>query len=130
MERVNWQRTRDILISLICIGIIFWYAWNLLLGQFVHAIVLLLLSMAVAFLLTPAVNFLQASGIPRVVATLIMYLLVLAVLGTLCYALVFSLIQQVITFSDKIVNYAIQLPTLSTQFQKFLISQGIPQTSI
>ena len=52
MEKVNWQRTRDILVSIICIGIIAWFAWGLLLGQFVHALVLLLLSMAVAFLLT------------------------------------------------------------------------------
>src|SRR6266571_2149318 len=110
MERVNWQRTRDILISIICIGIILWFAWNLLLGQFVHAIALLLLSMAVAFLLTPTVNFLQARGIPRVVACVVMYALVLAVLGALAYALVFSLIQQVFTFQATVTNFFNALP--------------------
>ena len=130
MERVNWQRTRDILISMICIGIIVWYAWGLLLGVFVHAVVLLLLSLAVAFLLTPAVNFLAKNGIPRAAATLIMYVVVLAVLGGLAYALVFSLIQQVLAFSDKIALYASQLPTLSAKFQQFLVAQGIPQSSI
>ena len=130
MERVNWQRTRDVLISIICIGIIIWYAWGLLLGVFVHAVVLLLLSLAVAFLLTPAVNFLEKYGIPRVAATLIMYVVVLAVIGGLGYALIFSLIQQVLGFSDKIYNYAQQLPTLSVKVQTFLIDQGIPKTTI
>ncbi len=130
MERVNWQRTRDILISIICIGIIVFYAWGLLLGVFVHAVVLLLLSLAVAFLLTPSVNFLERYGIPRVVATLVMYVVVLAVIGGLAYALVFSLIQQVLGFSDKIYTYAYQLPTLSQKLQDFLVAQGIPKTTI
>ena len=129
-ERVNWQRTRDILISIICIGIIVWYAWGLLLGVFVHAVVLLLLSLAVAFLLTPSVNFLEKRGLPRAAATLVMYIVVLAVLSGFGYALVFSLIQQVLAFSDKISTYANQLPTLSAKFQDFLLSQGIPKTSI
>jgi len=131
MERVNWQRTRDILISVICIGIILWYAWGLLLGQFVHAVVLLLLSMAVAFLLTPAVNFVEKQvNLPRAVATLTMYVIVLLLLGGLAYALVFSLIQQVVGFSDKVVAYASELPTLSAKFQQFLVDQGIPRSNI
>src|SRR5437588_6228243 len=130
MERVNWQRTRDILISIICIGVILWFAWGLLLGQFVHAIVLLILSMAVAFLLTPSVNFLHSQGVPRSAATIVMYIIVLAVIGGLSYALVFSLIQQVLAFSDKVVIYATELPSLSGKFQQFLVDQGIPQSNI
>jgi predicted PurR-regulated permease PerM len=130
MERVNWQRTRDILISIISIGIIVWYTWGLLLGVFVNAVVLLLLSLAVAFLLTPSVDFLERYGIPRVVATLVMYVIVLAVLGGLAYALVFSLIQQALAFSDKVYAYAQQLPTLSAKLQTFLETQGIPQPTI
>lgn len=130
MERVNWQRTRDILIATICIGIIVWVAWGLLLVQFVHAVVLLLLSLAVAFLISPAVNFLEKRGIPRGIATLVMFVLVLVALGGLFYALIFSLIQQVLTFSATIVNYAIDLPTLSAKVQQFLIQQGIPPETI
>ncbi|MFL5628687.1 MAG: AI-2E family transporter [Ktedonobacteraceae bacterium] len=130
MERVNWQRTRDILISIICIGIILWYAWGLLLGLFVHAVVLLLLSLAVAFLLTPAVNFLQSRGLPRVVAALSMYVIVIAVLGALAYALVFSLIQQVLAFQATITNFFTALPVQYTTFLNFLRNQGIPQSSI
>ena len=130
MERVNWSRTRDILICIICIGIIFWYAWGLLFGLFVHAVVLLLLSMAVAFLLTPAVNYLQKNSMPRLIATLVMYALVLIALVALAYAIIFSLIQQVLTFQATVVNYANALPDRLTALQKFLVSNGIPQSSI
>jgi predicted PurR-regulated permease PerM len=130
MERVNWQRTRDILICVICVGIILWYAWGLLLGLFVHAVVLLLLSLAVAFLLTPAVNFLASRGLPRVVAAISMYIIVIAVLGGLAYALVFSLIQQVLTFQATITNFFTALPVQYDTFLKFLRNQGIPEASI
>src|SRR5438270_11328138 len=117
MERVNYSRTRDILISIICIGIILWYAWGLLLGLFVHAVVLLLLSMAVAFLLTPAVNYLQKNNMPRLIATLVMYAFVLIALGGVSYALVKALILQVLTFQVTLVYYANVLPVRSLGLQ-------------
>ncbi len=130
MERVNWQQLRDILISVICIGLLLWAAWSIL-SQFLHAVVLLLLSMALAFLLTPAVNILaRQKYMPRVVATLIVYLLVLAVVSSIGYALVFSLIKQVESFSSVIISYFTTLPDKFTQFQKFLVVQGIPQGNI
>ena len=72
MERVNWERVRDVLLSIICVGILLWAAWSIL-GLFVHAIVLLLLSMAVAFLVTPLVDLLN-KYIPRMFAALIVYI--------------------------------------------------------
>src|SRR5436305_5906376 len=130
MERVNWQRTRDILISIICIGIILWYAWNLLLGQFVHALALLLLSMGVAFLMTPAVNFLSTRDVPRILACLVVYVIVLAALVGLSYALITSLIRQVLTFQETVINFFNALPDQYTSFRTFLIHNGIPSTSI
>lgn len=130
MERVNWQRTRDILISVICIGIILWYAWNLLLGQFVHALALLLLSMGVAFLMTPAVNFLCTRYVPRILACLVVYVIVLAALAGLSYALIFSLVQQVLTFQQTVVNFFNALPDQYTSFRNFLIQNGLPAASI
>jgi predicted PurR-regulated permease PerM len=130
MEQVNWRQLRDILISVICIGILLWAAWSIL-SQFLHAVVLLLLSMALAFLLTPAVNILtRQKYMPRVVATLIVYLLVLAVVGSIGYALVFSLIKQVESFSSVIISYFTTLPDKFTQFQAFLVAQGIPEGNI
>src|SRR5216683_1379123 len=130
MERVDWQRLRDILISIICVGILLWAAWSIL-SQFLHAVVLLLLSMALAFLLTPAVNMLtRQKYMPRVVATLIVYLVVLAVVSGIGYALVFSLIKQVESFSSVVISYFTTLPDKFTQFQGFLVAQGIPKSNI
>src|SRR5216683_2743021 len=128
MERVNWQRVRDILIVVICIGILVWAAFSII-GIFVHAILLLLLSMAVAFLVTPLVNFLHRN-IPRLFATLIIYVFVLSGLIALCYALVFSLIQQVDYFSTHLPGYVQNLPTTYTATLDWLIKQGIPNSSI
>jgi predicted PurR-regulated permease PerM len=128
MERVNWQRVRDILIVVICIGILVWAAFSIL-GIFVHAIVLLLLAMAVAFLVTPMVNFLHRY-IPRLFATLIIYVIVLSGLIALCYALVFSLIQQVDYFSTHLPGYVQNLPTTYTVTLDWLVKQGIPISSI
>jgi predicted PurR-regulated permease PerM len=128
MEQVNWPRVRDILISVICIGIILW-AVSSILDQFLHAVVLLLLGMAVAFLITPAANYL-ARYIPRLVATLIVYVIVLLALAGISYALVFSLIKQVETFSNTLTDYFIALPSTYESVLNFLIKQGIPQANI
>src|SRR5215471_5735079 len=130
MEQVNWRQLRDILISVICVGLLLWAAWSIL-SQFLHAVILLLLSMALAFLLTPAVNILaRPKYMPRVVATLIVYLLVLAIVGSIGYALVFSLIKQVESFASVIISYFTALPDKFTQFQAFLVAQGIPRSNI
>jgi predicted PurR-regulated permease PerM len=110
MGQMNWQRTRDILISIICLGIIFWASWNIA-GRFVDAIVILLLSLTVAFLLTPAVNALCRLKIPRLIATLIVFVVVVAILAAFGYAIVFSLIQQITNFKDTFVSFFTYLPT-------------------
>src|SRR5438874_43337 len=128
MERMNWQRVRDILIVVICIGIMVWSAFSIM-SIFVHAIVLLLLAMAVAFLVTPLVNILHRY-IPRLFASLIIYVFVLSGLIALCYALVFSLIQQVDYFSTHLPGYVQNLPTTYTVTLDWLVKQGIPISSI
>jgi predicted PurR-regulated permease PerM len=128
MERVNWQRLRDILIVVICIGILVWAAFSIM-GIFVHAIVLLLLAMAVAFLVTPLVNIFHRY-MPRLFACLLVYLLVASGLIALCYALVFSLIQQVNYFSTHLPQYVQNVPTTYTATLNWLVKQGIPLSSI
>src|SRR5436305_15080845 len=105
MDQRDWQHTRDVLLSVICIGVIFWALWSVL-GQFVEAIIILLLSMAVAFLLTPIVNLLVKYTVPRLPAALITYVIVLGTIGWLAYQLGLSLIQQSLTFSDTVINFA------------------------
>src|SRR5713226_1474493 len=128
MHRIKWTLARDVLIVVICMGILLWGTFSIL-GMFVHAIVLLLLAMAVAFLVTPLVNVLD-KYLPRVVATLLVYIFVLAALGGLFYALVFSLIQQITYFSNHLPGYVQNLPNTYSYFQHWLVKQGVPQSSI
>ena len=130
MGQINWQQRRDILISIICMGIIAWTLWNLV-NQFIEAVFLLLLSMAIAFLITPVSNFLQKQGLPRVVATIIAYVFVLVLLGLFSYILVASFVNQVTGFSDTVVNFTKNIPERYSSFIKFLREQaGIPQVRI
>lgn len=119
MGQINWQRTRDILICIICIGVIFTSTWSLL-GQFVDAIVILILSMAVAFLLTPLVDFLVKYRLPRVVATLLVYVVVLGVLGYLSYLLAANLVEQAVAFSNTIQSFAFAIPDNFRNFIAYL----------
>lgn len=128
MQRIPWTRWRDILIVIIGIGIVVWAILNVM-GMFVHAIVLLLLAMAVAFLVTPLVNLLDRY-LPRVLAAVIVYVVVLAALGALCYALIFSLIQQVTYFSNNLPGYVQNLPSTYTSVLNWLLKQGVPPTAI
>lgn len=109
MGQLNWQRTRDILISIICLGIIFWATWDIA-GRFVDPIVLLLVSMTVAFLLTPAVNALTKLKIPRLIATLVVFVVVVALLVAFGYAVIFSLVQQITNFKNTFVAFFTYLP--------------------
>ena len=128
MDRVNWERVRDILISAVCLGILFWGAWAIV-GQFVHALIILLLAMAVSFLLTPLVDYLD-KYMWRALACLIVYAIALALIGGLLSAVIFSLIKQVQTFSQTVINFFTILPTQVVQFQNWLVKQGIPQSTI
>ncbi|HEX6551626.1 MAG TPA: AI-2E family transporter [Ktedonobacteraceae bacterium] len=130
MDQANWQRRRDILLCIVCIGIIAWFAWNLLLGLFFHAILLLLLSMAVAFLITPGVDLLERNKIPRVFATILMYIIVLAGLSLLFSALAYSFIQQVFSFRDIVTRFFGALPDQFRYLDDFLVKRGIPQANI
>src|SRR5215469_11695389 len=128
MDRINWQRVRDILISIIGIGLLLWASFSIM-GIFIHVIVLLLLALTVAYLVTPLVNSLN-KYMPRLLAALIVYFLVMAGLIALCYALVFSLIEQVTYFSTHLPGYVQNLPNTYSTIRDWLIKQGIPQSSI
>jgi predicted PurR-regulated permease PerM len=129
MDQTKWRQWRDILICTICAGIVIWALWNLL-NQFIDVILLFLLSMAIAFLITPAVNALENWKLPRLLAALLVYIVVLAVLGAISYALIFSLIDQVQQFSNTITIFVQNFPTHIENVYKFLRAQGIPDANI
>lgn len=124
MERVNWQKTRDVLLSIICAGIILWAVWSLL-GQFVDAIVILILSMAIAFLLTPLANLgEQRLHLPRIVAILLVYLLLLLLFSLFGYTLIITLVQQILSFSATITQFVSALPQNMQAFIRFVEVRG------
>ncbi|HEY4034066.1 MAG TPA: AI-2E family transporter [Ktedonobacteraceae bacterium] len=130
MGQRDWRQTRDVLICVICAGVIFWALWSVL-GQFVEAIVILLLSMAVAFLLTPLVNLLVKYGVPRSLAAVITYVVVLGLISWLAYELGLSLIQQSLTFSNTVITFASSLPeTFHATIQYLEKHSGIPAENI
>ena len=133
MDHINWQRRRDILICIICMGIILWVVWNIA-GKFFDTIIIVLLSMAIAFLLSPLVNVLIGYKVPRVLATVIVYVIVLAFLGAIGYALTFSLIQQALSFSHTITIFTNSVPDkfskLITLLQNQANAAGIPSANI
>jgi len=130
MDRIDWQRTRDILISVICGGFIFWACWSFM-GQFFDAILILLLSMAVAFLVTPTVNLLVRYGFPRLLSCLVVYALCITAVVSLGYVLASTLIRQVQDFSTTIINFASVLPANLTSLQDLLTKQwSIPPQNI
>lgn len=128
MQRIQWTRARDILIVIICVGIVLWATLTVM-GMFVHAIVLLLLAMAVAFLVTPLVNLLNRY-LPRALSAIIVYVFLLAALVAIFYALIFSLIQQVTYFSSNLPVYVQNLPNTYTTVLDWLLKQGVPPTAI
>lgn len=129
MQHVNWQRTYYILSSIVFLGIILWATWSVL-GYLGFALILLLLSMAVAFLLTPAVNAMEKSGAPRLLATGLVYCILFIVLVALGYALSLSLINQVQYFSTHLPAYVQDLPRTYAHINDFLVAHGIPQANI
>ncbi len=130
MDHRNWQQTRDILISVLCIGVILWAVWNIG-GRFVDIIVIVLLSLAIAFLLTPLVNLLVRYNVPRLVAAIVVFVVVVAALSALGSALIIQLIRQIQTFSSTVTSYFTALPVNLINLQTFLESKaGIPASNI
>src|SRR5438094_5375211 len=68
-------------------------------GHVIQTLLLLTLAALLAYALTPAVKFLQRV-MPRFLAILIVYLIVLGALGALLYLIVSTAIGQVISLSD------------------------------
>jgi predicted PurR-regulated permease PerM len=92
-EAAKWNRRRDIPIAVLAwAGVLYLL---LIIAQHVATTLLLLVIAAIlAFALAPAVTFLQR-WLPRVVAILIVYLLVLGGVGTLIYLIALTAVAQV-----------------------------------
>jgi predicted PurR-regulated permease PerM len=130
MNQRTWSQRRDVLICIICGGIIAWAGWNIVV-QFIEAIFLLLISMAIAFLIMPVVDTLEKARFPRIVATLAVYLIILAVIGGFGYVLVYSFVTQLQQFASTVDKFINGIPDTYSSFILFLENQAhIPPANI
>src|SRR5438105_4984257 len=97
IARDKWARRRDIPIAILAwiavTGVFFWAA-----GHIARSLLLLFIAALLAYALAPAVKLLQRV-MPRLLAILIVYLIVLSGLSLLIYLVVSTAVQQVISLS-------------------------------
>lgn len=113
------------LLTVIAAAVVAVIAWTVI-ARFLHILVLLLASLLVAFLLGPLVDRLQARGVPRLVAILLLYLTILGGLTVGALLLIGPLTTQ-------LQGLVATLPTLfapqggaQLEIDRFFQQQGIP----
>ncbi len=93
----KWAIRRDVPIALLAwialIVVILWAA-----SHIVHTLLVLAIATLLAFALAPAVNLLQRI-MPRILAILVVYLIVLSAISVLCYMIVRTAIEQTMALS-------------------------------
>ncbi len=96
-DNQKWKRRRDIPLAILAwiavIAVVFWSA-----GHIVSSLLLLIIAALLAYALAPAVKFLRRF-MPRILAILIVYLVVLGLLSLLIYLVVSTATTQVIALS-------------------------------
>ena len=125
----RWQRRRDIplaILAWIAVGIIVLMA----LGYVTHTVVVLIIAGLLAFALAPVVKFL-ARFMPRFLAILIVYLVILSGLGFLIYLIISTATSQIGSLAANIQILTTPGPHgQSTPIETFLGRFGISQAQI
>ncbi len=108
IDRIVHFRPRTIfavLGVLILVGVVLYVLWVAR-----HVVSWVLISLFLTLALNPAVDWLQAHGLPkRGLATGVVFLLALAVVGGIAAAFVPTLVDQVNSFANKVPDYVTQL---------------------
>jgi len=123
----KWARRRDIPIAVLAwlflAGLIFWAA-----GFIIRSLLVVLVAALLAFALTPAVKFLQRV-MPRVLALIIVYLVVLSGISLLFYAVISTTVGQVASLSSSI-QTLLQSPKQLASIAHFFARFGITSTQL
>ncbi|GAC1690016.1 MAG: hypothetical protein PVS3B3_12350 [Ktedonobacteraceae bacterium] len=95
--RTKWARRRDVPLAILAwvavVAVILWGA-----GHIVRSLLILAIAALIAYALAPGVRFLQRV-MPRFLAILIMYLIVLGAISLLIYLIASAAIRQTISFA-------------------------------
>ncbi|MCL4542116.1 MAG: AI-2E family transporter [Chloroflexi bacterium] len=122
-EGFNWARTRDILITLLILGIIV-YGLALVLRHVLQTVIVFLLASLIAFAVLPLVDALERRRIPRVLSVVIVYLGLLLVLVFGGIAIGGRLAIQVTLLVTQVPTYTSMLEQALVQLQNYLQGHG------
>jgi predicted PurR-regulated permease PerM len=109
---IDWARTRDVLISVIALGIILSAAGQVL-RHVLQTVLIFIVASFVAFALVPLVNGLASRGVPRLLAITIVYLSLLVIIIFGGYWIGGQLVTQ-------ITGLVTQLPQSTTAVEGFV----------
>ena len=127
-EAARWSRRRDIPLSILAwSGVVFLILW--MAGHVTRTIIVLVIAALLAYALAPAVSFFQRA-MPRFVATLLVYLVVLLGIGTLVFFIVRTAVGQITSLSNQVASLLTPASNGMTPLEKTLESLGISQTQI
>ncbi len=125
----KWARRRDIPIAILAwtalVAVIIWGA-----SHIVRTLLLLTIAALVAYAIAPGVKFLQRY-MPKPLAILLMYLVVFSAIGALIYAVITSVVHQMVTLAD-FVRELLAHPEGGRipGFQQTLLSLGLSSSQI
>jgi predicted PurR-regulated permease PerM len=120
----KWTRRRDIPIAILAwvllVAFILWASWHI-----IRSLVLLAIAALLAFALAPTVKLLQR-WMPRFIAILLVYTIVLGAISILLYFIVRTAIEQTISLSHQIRELLRPGPTSqAAQLEQLLAQFGI-----
>ncbi len=122
-EGFNWARARDILITLLILGVIA-YGLVLLLSHVLQTVVVFLLASLIAFAVLPLVDALEGRRIPRGLSIVVVYLGLLLVLVFGGIAIGGRLANQVTLLATQVPTYTLLLEQTLVQLQNYLQGHG------
>jgi predicted PurR-regulated permease PerM len=125
----KWARRRDIPIAILAwIALVMLILWGA--GHIIRALLLLLIAALLAYVLAPLVKIFQ-KVMPRFIAILLVYLVVLGVISLLLYFITVTAIHQFDTLARHVRELIDQKGnTWIASIESLLHSSGIPQAQI
>jgi len=125
MGPINWTRTLTILLTVLVAVVLTAFAlW--VVSHFIGDVLILFIAAIVAYLLTPVVAALQRrTGVPRPLAISLVYVVLIAVLVGLGFALIPSLAAQVRLLQAHLPDLLHELGKRSASLTQFLHARGV-----
>ena len=129
LEAAKWTKRRDIPVAILAwTAVILLTLW--LASHITGTILVVVIAALLAYALAPLVTVL-ARVMPRILAVLIVYIVVLAGIGTLLYFVVRSAVGQLTTFTHSVGSFIVSSkPGQSTPLEQILRPFGITSTQI